>query len=114
MSRNIALVCLGLASLLFVAAAAPWMRAAAAGMVTVIQAHRAFSVAELRVRRGDAVHFTNDDAFNHQIFVKSPAFSYESKEQAPGEAVDLRFPVGGTFDVQCEIHPRMHLAVTVD
>ncbi len=93
---------------------APGLRAVAAGMVTVVQAHRAFSVAEAHVKRGDSISFTNEDTFNHQVFVKSPSFSFESTEQAPGEAVVMKFPVGGTFDVQCGIHPRMHLAVTVD
>ena len=91
-----------------------WLRAGAASMMTIIQAHRAFNVADVHIKRGDALHFTNDDAFNHQVYVKSPSFAFESAEQAPGEAVNITFPTTGTFDVQCEIHPRMHLAVTVD
>ncbi len=113
MTRPVTLACLVLAGL-GVALGAPWLRAGAAGLVTVIQAHRAFSVAEVHIKRGDTVTFTNDDAFNHQVYVKSPAFSFESAEQAPGSAVNFKFPTSGTFDVQCEIHPRMHLAVTVD
>ena len=93
---------------------APWLRVAAAGIVTVVQAHRAFNVAELHIKRGDTIAFTNEDAFDHQVFVKTPGFSFESVEQAPGEIVNAKFPVAGTFDVQCGIHPRMHLAVTVD
>ena len=104
---------MGLAGL-GLAFASPWLRAGAAGVVTVIQAHRAFGVADIRIKHGDTVTFTNDDAFNHQVFVKSPSFTFESAEQAPGEAVNMKFPVAGTFDVQCGIHPRMHLAVTVD
>lgn len=103
-------VALGLA----MACGTPWLCAGAAGLVTVIQTHRAFSVADIHVKRGEAVSFTNEDVFNHQIFVKTPIFAYESKEQAPGESVVLKFPTAGTFDVQCGIHPRMHLAVTVD
>ena len=113
MTRPVTLACLVLAGL-GVALGAPWLRAGAAGLVTVIQAHRAFSVAEVHIKRGDTVTFTNDDAFNHQVYVKSPGFSFESAEQAPGSAVNIKFPTSGTFDVQCEIHPRMHLAVTVD
>ena len=113
MSRRGALACLGMTGL-GLAFGAPWLRAGAAGIVTVIQAHRAFNVTDIHIKRGDTVSFTNDDAFNHQVFVKSPAFSFESAEQAPGEGVNMKFPVAGTFDVQCGIHPRMHLAVTVD
>lgn len=85
----------------------------AGGMLTVTQQHRAFSVAELSLRRGDTLRFTNDDSFNHQVYVKSPAFSFESPEQAPGETVEAAFPKPGVFDVLCGIHPRMHLSVTV-
>ncbi len=113
MTRAGMLACLGLAGL-GLAAGAPWLRVAAAGVVTVIQAHRAFGVADIHLKHGDTVTFTNDDVFNHQVFVKSPAFSFESAEQAPGEAINVKFPTAGTFDVQCGIHPRMHLAVTVD
>ena len=113
MSRRATLAGLGLAGL-GLACVAPWLHAGAAGLLTVVQAHRAFSVADIHVKRGDTVTFTNDDAFNHHVFVKTPSFAFESAEQAPGETVNVKFPVAGTFDVQCGIHPRMHLAVTVD
>ena len=96
------------------ALALPGVRAGAAGLVTVMQAHRAFGVPSVQVKRGDVVRFTNDDAFNHQVYVKSPGFSFHSAEQAPGEAVNVTFPTAGSFDVLCEIHPRMRLSVTVD
>ena len=86
----------------------------AGGLVNVIQSHRAFSVTTLKLHRGDSVHFSNQDVFNHQIFVKSPGFNFDSPEQAPGETLDVTFPEPGVFDVQCGIHPRMHLGVTVD
>jgi plastocyanin len=111
MNRRLAFagVALGLMAL-----SAPLLRAGAANLVTVIQSHRAFSMAEVRLKRGDTVRFTNDDLFNHQVYVKSPTFSFDSAEQAPGEAVNMAFPVAGTFDVLCGMHPRMHLAVTVE
>ena len=88
--------------------------ASAARMVTVSQSSRSFAVAAVRIQRGDTVHFTNDDKFDHQIYVDSPSFKFESAEQAPGSAKDVTFTTAGTFDVQCQIHPRMHLAVTVE
>ncbi|WP_158745557.1 hypothetical protein [Acidisphaera sp. L21] len=111
MSRRLAFASLTLTSL---ALGAPWLHAGAANLVTIIQSHRAFSVTDLHLKRGDSVRFTNDDLFNHQVYVKSPAFSFDSAEQAPGEAVSVAFPVAGTFDVLCGMHPRMHLAVIVE
>jgi plastocyanin len=87
--------------------------AAAAELHQIVQKGRAFSLGELAIAAGDTVRFTNDDEFLHQIYVRSDTFNFESAEQSPGETVDLRFPVPGVFAVQCEIHPKMHLTVTV-
>ena len=104
----------GAVLLLALALAVPGFGAFAGRMVTVVQAGRAFAVTTLHLQRGDTVHFTNEDVFDHQLFVDAPGFKFESEEQPPGKATDLQFTKAGTFDVQCQIHPRMHLAVTVD
>ena len=84
------------------------------GPVTVVhQVNRAFSVPAIEIARGDVVQFNNDDRFDHQIAIDSPNFKFESPGQAPGSVTTVTFPQSGTFDVHCEIHPRMHLAVTV-
>lgn len=88
--------------------------ALAAAPAMVSQFHRAFSLRTLLIPRGGSVHFTNADEFLHQIYINSTAFSFSSTEQAPGEAVDITFPVSGTFEVRCEIHPKMLLSVTVE
>ncbi len=88
--------------------------ALAATPVVVNQMRRAFSIRDLHVHRGETVRFTNADEFLHQIYIDTKTFKFSSKEQAPGESVDIAFPTGGTFDVKCEIHPKMVLSVTVD
>ena len=93
--------------------AAAGMPALAADPLVVSQKDRAFAVRSARIAQGGTIRFTNDDEFSHQVFVQSPGFSYESDEQQPGHAVDVTFPQKGTFDVQCRIHPKMHLHVDV-
>jgi plastocyanin len=100
-------------TILLPAAFLPTALALAAGIATVSQQGRAFLVHDLQIARGDTVHFTNDDDFTHQIYVNSPSFNFESAEQAPGQAVDLRFPTAGLFEVRCHIHPKMLLHVDV-
>ena len=100
--------------LLFIPAAGIMLWAAAAscaGLATVAQRGRAFTVPSVQVARGDTVRFVNDDAFLHQVFVESPTFKYESAEQEPGTNVDVRFTSAGTFTVRCHIHPKMTLQV---
>lgn len=88
--------------------------AALAGRTVVVsQQNRAFRVSEAQLSRGDVVRFTNDDTFLHQVFVRSPALDFESAEQEPGQAVEVRFPASGTFEVRCRIHPKMLLRVDV-
>ena len=89
-------------------------QALAQAPVVVSQKDRAFAPKQLRIHRGDTVRFTNDDDFDHQIYVQSPGFSFESDETAPGRQVELRFPAAGDFEVHCHIHPKMRLNVHVD
>ena len=93
------------------AAASPVL-ARAGRTLEVTQEHRRFSVDTLTIGRGDILRFINADEFLHQIYVKALGFSTASGEE-PGQHVDVAFPTSGTFEVRCEIHPRMLLTVTV-
>ena len=99
-----------LASLALVAT--PLVLARAGQTVIVTQEHRRFSVDTLTISRGDVVRFLNADEFLHQIYVKALGFSTSGGEE-PGQHVDVAFPTSGTFEVRCEIHPKMLLTVTV-
>ena len=77
---------------------------------TVVQSGRAFHPGEIAIRKGEALTFTNDDAFIHQIYV---AGLFDSDEKAPGQNLTETFPNSGTFEVRCHIHPKMKLTVHV-
>ena len=79
----------------------------------VIQRDRMFSPKETTVPVGGMIRFDNQDEFQHQIFVASPTFSFDSDEQRPGESIEVQFPVAGDFKVLCGIHPKMTLDVHV-
>ena len=87
--------------------------AAATPAITVIQKGRNFDPQSISVRAGDVVRFTNDDEFIHQIYVRTPGFSFDSNEQLPDNAIDIAFTKKGSFTVLCGIHPKMSLAVDV-
>ncbi len=80
---------------------------------TIIQQHRAFSVAQISLARGGTLHFSNEDDFTHEIYIETPQFTFDSDEQEPGTVVNVTFPVSGHFAVHCHIHPKMHLDVDV-
>jgi plastocyanin len=79
----------------------------------IAQKDRHFEVKEIAIAHGDSLLFTNEDPFLHQIFINSDALTYESEEQTPGETIAVKFPVSGTFEVHCHIHPKMLLVVKV-
>lgn len=104
----------GALGLALLAAAPATGLVAGAPAVTVAQRNRAFAVDHVAIRRGETVRFTNDDEFLHQIYTRSAEFSFDSDEQPSGQVVDLTFPVAGTHQVRCGIHPRMLLRVEVE
>ena len=86
----------------------------AAATHTVAQKRRTFAPKELTIAEGDTVIFVNDDGeLVHHAYAKSPTFSFDIGEQKPGTQVPVRFSKQGTFQVRCDIHPRMLLDVTV-
>jgi plastocyanin len=78
---------------------------------TIVQAERSFRPAEITIRAGDTLVFSNQDEFIHQVYVDSPSVSYDSEEQAPGETISIAIPKTGDFSVRCHIHPKMLLTV---
>lgn len=101
-------------TLLLAAVALGSLGASAQQVIAVSQKKRAFQPKELEINLGDTVTFVNDDGeLLHHVHSKDARFSFDIGEQPAGTQVPIRFPTRGTFDVRCEIHPRMLLRVTV-
>lgn len=79
----------------------------------VVEQNRRFVPAAIEVQKGDVLEVHNEDEFFHQIFSRSPGMSLDTDERAPGSITLVEFPGPGTFKVQCHIHPKMQLEVTV-
>jgi plastocyanin len=90
------------------------MQELAPGAVLITQQHRSFQPGSVEIDRGQTLHIVNDDGqLMHHAYVASSNFNFDSGEQLPGTAVDIRFPALGTYVVLCGIHPKMRLGVTV-
>jgi len=86
----------------------------AASQYIVSQKGREFRPGELTIKRGEAVTIVNDDGdLRHHAYVDSDKFKFDSGDQEPGSRTNITFPVAGTFDVLCAIHPKMKLTVQV-
>jgi plastocyanin len=86
----------------------------AAEIVTVGQKDRRFQRETVSIAAGDSIRFTNEDPFFHQLYVRSASFNFSSEAQAQGTVLTVPFTVAGTFEVRCEIHPKMLLTVEVE
>jgi plastocyanin len=78
---------------------------------TIIQKGRRFAPAEVTIRHGESLTFTNEDEFIHQVYVEG---LFDSEEKAPGQNLVEGFANAGTFEVRCHIHPKMKLVVHVN
>ncbi len=87
--------------------------AAADDSADVVQNRRQFHPDAITIQRGDTVGIRNDDPFFHHLYVDSDSFQFSSEEQKPHEVVAIKFPTPGEYDVQCRIHLKMKLHVTV-
>jgi plastocyanin len=82
--------------------------------VPVSQRNRQFHPDHLTIKAGEVITIINDDGdLRHHAYVSSPTFAFDSGDQHPGTHTNVVFPVRGTFNVLCGIHPKMHLVVTV-
>jgi plastocyanin len=86
----------------------------AAAQYSVSQKGRAFTPLDLALNRGDTVLIVNDDGdLRHHAYIDSDKFTFDSGDQEPGNKTSIAFPVAGTFEVLCAIHPKMKLTVRV-
>lgn len=101
-----------LSTLVLAAVALGALGASAQQVMTVSQKNRVFQPRQVEVTLGETVVFVNDDGeLLHHVYSKDAGF--DIGEQAAGTRVPVRFARRGTFDVRCDIHPRMLLRVTV-
>ena len=80
----------------------------------VSQADKRFLPAHVRLPAGAALTILNDDTRTHNVRVYHPSLDYNSGAQEPNESITIRFPVPGTFEAFCGIHPSMRLTVEVE
>jgi len=88
--------------------------AAQASENEVSQKNKTFSVKTLKIKKGDTVSFPNQDPFFHNVFSLSPAKTFDLGSYPSGETRKVTFDKPGTVDVECAIHPHMHMSITVE
>jgi plastocyanin len=97
-----------------IAAVSTVASAAYAAETTIGQKDKQFSKEAVTLKKGDKLHFTNDDSVTHDISIKDPdGHRKPGVVQKPGEQADFTFDQTGNFTVMCLIHPKMKMTVKV-
>ncbi len=81
--------------------------------IVVEQQNKAFTPTSASAQVGDTLTFTNGDLYTHNMFSGTLGHEFNLGGQNPGEKKSIKLTKAGTFEVECQIHPRMHLTVTV-
>jgi plastocyanin len=80
---------------------------------SIIQRGERFQPNRIELKRGQALRVTNEDPFVHHVYVDAPEMKYDSGEQRPGRVLSIPFEKPGEYVLQCAIHLKMKLRVTV-
>jgi plastocyanin len=81
--------------------------------ITVFQEGKKFSDAEVSLKVGETVTFSNKDPITHNVYSSTPGMSFDLKTQKAGESTTITFDHSGEAEVHCAIHPQMVMKVKV-
>lgn len=80
---------------------------------TVGQKGKVFSMAEVEIKKGEAVVFLNDDAIAHNVLSTTPGSQFNLGLIQPGHSTPVTFKNAGDIRIICAIHPTMKMTVKV-
>src|SRR5690242_14268181 len=72
-----------------------------------------FAPAVISVKAGDAITWTNNDSFTHNVAVDRGPEIFVTTELKPGETAHITFTKPGSYHYFCEWHPFMQGSIEV-
>ncbi len=79
----------------------------------ISQKGKAFAPGTMKVKVGDKIIFKNNDGFAHNAFSDNEANEFDIGMQKPGQDVTIEMKKPGKVEVECAIHPNMHMTIEV-
>ena len=70
-------------------------------------------VATLKIKVGDVIQFKNMDPYFHNVFSLSDAKLFDLGSYPQGQSKSVKFDKPGKVEIECAIHPEMHIVVEV-
>lgn len=84
-----------------------------AATFTVLQKDKQFVPVALKIKVGDSINFTNEDPFYHNVFSLSDTKNFDLGSFPKGQFKTVVFDKAGKVNVECAIHPNMHMEIEV-
>jgi len=81
--------------------------------IIVDQKDKTFIPTKVEANVGDKIVFKNSDGFAHNAFTDNEENEFDIGMQKPGEDVSVEMKAPGVVEVECAIHPNMHLEILV-
>ena len=81
--------------------------------IVVDQKDKTFIPTKVEANVGDKIVFKNSDGFAHNAFTDNEENEFDIGMQKPGEDVSVEMKAPGVVEVECAIHPNMHLEILV-
>jgi len=75
--------------------------------------YKGSKIAKLKIKLGDVVEFKNADPFFHNVFSLSDVKLFDLGSYPQGKSKSVKFEKTGVVEIECAIHPQMHMTVEV-
>ena len=80
----------------------------------VDQKGKTFAPAVIKAKVGDKITFKNHDEFAHNAYSDNEDNEFDIGMQKPGQDVTIEMKKPGKVEVECAIHPNMHMTIEVE
>jgi plastocyanin len=75
--------------------------------------YKGVKVTTLRIKAGEIVEFKNADPYFHNVFSLSDVKMFDLGSYPQGKSKSVKFDKPGKVEIECAIHPQMHMTIEV-
>jgi plastocyanin len=96
-----------------------WASSAIGGELYIVEQrdkeffYKGSKITTLKIKVGDEIEFKNVDPFFHNVFSLSDVKMFDLGSYPQGKSKTVKFDKAGKVEIECAIHPQMHMIVEV-
>jgi plastocyanin len=96
-----------------------WASSAIGGETYVVEqkgkefVYKGVKILTLKIKVGDVIEFRNEDSYFHNVFSLSDIKTFDLGSYPQGKSKSVSFDKPGKIEIECAIHPQMHMTIEV-